>query len=84
MSASNLQIPVDSSPSQKQRGKPLRGTTHPSPTSNPTWLETLLFNANMITAGADSLPFPYVKGVFGMAVFLLESVQVERTVPNRE
>ncbi|KAJ7081483.1 hypothetical protein C8R44DRAFT_905261, partial [Mycena epipterygia] len=47
----------------------------PSPTSNSAWLEALLFNAKMITAGADALPFPYVKGVFGTVVFLLEAVQ---------
>ncbi|KAJ7120176.1 hypothetical protein C8R44DRAFT_921195 [Mycena epipterygia] len=29
----------------------------------------------MITAGADAFPFPYVKGVFGTVVFLLEAVQ---------
>ncbi|KAJ7093600.1 hypothetical protein C8R44DRAFT_890815 [Mycena epipterygia] len=46
-----------------------------SPTSNPAWLETLLFNAKVITAGADALPFPYVKGVFSTVVFLLEAVQ---------
>ncbi|KAJ7099158.1 P-loop containing nucleoside triphosphate hydrolase protein [Mycena epipterygia] len=39
------------------------------------WLEALLFNAKMITAGADALPFPYVKGIFGTIVFLLEAVQ---------
>ncbi|KAJ7099066.1 hypothetical protein C8R44DRAFT_947277 [Mycena epipterygia] len=47
----------------------------PSLTSNPAWLEALLFNAKMITAGADALPFPYVKGIFGTVVFLLEAVQ---------
>ncbi|KAJ7101146.1 hypothetical protein C8R44DRAFT_747345 [Mycena epipterygia] len=29
----------------------------------------------MITTGADALPFPYVKGIFGTVVFLLEAVQ---------
>ncbi|KAJ7101180.1 hypothetical protein C8R44DRAFT_859288 [Mycena epipterygia] len=47
----------------------------PTTTSNPAWLEALLFNVKMITAGADALPFPYVKGIFGTVVFLLEAVQ---------
>ncbi|KAJ7120134.1 hypothetical protein C8R44DRAFT_877594 [Mycena epipterygia] len=64
MSASSPQKAVISCPSAK-----------PSPTSNPAWLEVLLFNAKMITAGADALPFPYVKGIFGTVVFLLEAVQ---------
>ncbi|KAJ7120122.1 hypothetical protein C8R44DRAFT_877585 [Mycena epipterygia] len=55
----------------QQEGQPSK----PSPTSNPAWLETLLFNAKLITAGADALPFPYVKGIFGTVVFLLEAVQ---------
>ncbi|KAJ7101133.1 hypothetical protein C8R44DRAFT_859275, partial [Mycena epipterygia] len=64
MSASSPQNAVVSRPSSK-----------PSQSSNPVWLEALLFNAKMITAGADALPFPYVKGVFGTVVFLLEAVQ---------
>ncbi|KAJ7101783.1 hypothetical protein C8R44DRAFT_350391 [Mycena epipterygia] len=71
MSASRPRNPAGSSSVQHQGGK----LSQPSPTSNPAWLEALLFNAKMITAGADALPFPYVKGVFGMVVFLLESVQ---------
>ncbi|KAJ7101152.1 hypothetical protein C8R44DRAFT_859283, partial [Mycena epipterygia] len=64
MSASSPQKAVVSCPPSK-----------PSPTSNSAWLEALLFNAKMVTAGADALPFPYVKGVFGTVVFLLEAVQ---------
>ncbi|KAJ7099110.1 hypothetical protein C8R44DRAFT_747794 [Mycena epipterygia] len=52
-----------------------RPSSKPSPSSNPGWLEALLFNARMITAGADTLPFPYVKGIFSTVVFLLETVQ---------
>ncbi|KAJ7119749.1 hypothetical protein C8R44DRAFT_737517 [Mycena epipterygia] len=65
MSASCPQNAVISCPSSK-----------PSSTSNPAWLEALLFNAKLITAGADGLPFPYVKGVFSAVIFLLEAVQV--------
>ncbi|KAJ7112079.1 hypothetical protein C8R44DRAFT_856290 [Mycena epipterygia] len=64
MPASHLQNTIVSQPSSK-----------PSLDSNPAWLETLLFNAKLITTGADALPFPYVKGVFGTVVFLLEAVQ---------
>ncbi|KAJ7081488.1 hypothetical protein C8R44DRAFT_862708, partial [Mycena epipterygia] len=64
MSASSPQNAVVSRPSSK-----------PSQSSNPVWLEALLFNAKMIAAGADALPFPYVKGIFGTVVFLLEAVQ---------
>ncbi|KAJ7121190.1 hypothetical protein C8R44DRAFT_853418 [Mycena epipterygia] len=32
-------------------------------------------NGWLITAGADAFPFPYVKGIFGTVVFLLEAVQ---------
>ncbi|KAJ7121455.1 hypothetical protein C8R44DRAFT_876860 [Mycena epipterygia] len=49
-----------------------------------TWLETLLFNAKVITAGADALPFPYVKGVFGTVVFLLEAVQLQKANKDQE
>ncbi|KAJ7463223.1 hypothetical protein FB451DRAFT_1494065 [Mycena latifolia] len=39
------------------------------------WLPALIFNAKAIRAASDSLPFPYLQGVFGTAVFLLETVQ---------
>ncbi|KAJ7081506.1 P-loop containing nucleoside triphosphate hydrolase protein, partial [Mycena epipterygia] len=55
-----------------------RPSSKPSLTSGPSWLEALLFNANLITAGADAFPFPYVKGIFGAVVFLLEAVQKVR------
>ncbi|KAJ7081517.1 hypothetical protein C8R44DRAFT_992293 [Mycena epipterygia] len=64
MSASSPQNAVVSNVSSK-----------PTTTSNPAWLEALLFNAKMITASADAFPFPYVKGIFGTIVFLLEAVQ---------
>ncbi|KAJ7101190.1 hypothetical protein C8R44DRAFT_946677 [Mycena epipterygia] len=64
MSSSSPQNAIVSHPSSK-----------PSQSFNPVWLEALLFNAKMITAGADALPFPYVKGIFGTVVFLLEAVQ---------
>jgi hypothetical protein len=32
--------------------------------------------AKAITAGAECIPFPYVKGVFGTVVVILETVEV--------
>ncbi|KAJ7841848.1 P-loop containing nucleoside triphosphate hydrolase protein [Mycena leptocephala] len=37
--------------------------------------QSLIFNAKTIRAATESLPFPYLQGVFGAAVFLLETVQ---------
>ncbi|KAJ7121177.1 hypothetical protein C8R44DRAFT_172542 [Mycena epipterygia] len=62
------------STSHPQKAVGSRLSSKPSD-SNPAWLEALLFNAKLITTGADALPFPYVKGVFGTVVFLLEAVQ---------
>ncbi|KAJ7088320.1 hypothetical protein C8R44DRAFT_844518 [Mycena epipterygia] len=70
MSASTPQNTLVSRPSQ-QRGKPSKA----SQSSSSAWLEALLFNAKLMAAGADAFPFPYVKGVFGTVVFLLEAVQ---------
>ncbi|KAJ7478288.1 hypothetical protein FB451DRAFT_1452605 [Mycena latifolia] len=52
------------------------------PSSNSNWLASLLLNARAINAAAESLPLPYVKGVFGTAVFLLETV--EKVKRNRD
>ncbi|KAJ7876243.1 hypothetical protein B0H13DRAFT_2201073 [Mycena leptocephala] len=54
----------------------------PDLSSDSDWLPALIFNAKAITAGAETLPFPYVKGVFGTAVFLLETI--EKVQKNRE
>ncbi|KAJ7463236.1 hypothetical protein FB451DRAFT_1265948 [Mycena latifolia] len=65
---------------------PATGTSHQGPrslfpalelpsSSNSPWLTTLIFNARAIAAAAESLPFPYVKGLFGTAAFLLETVE---------
>ncbi|KAJ7090659.1 hypothetical protein C8R44DRAFT_817842 [Mycena epipterygia] len=73
MSSSTPQNALVSRPSQQQ-GQPSKA----SQSSNSAWLEALLFNAKLITAIADAFPFPYVKGVFGTVVFLLETVQKVR------
>ncbi|KAJ7660538.1 P-loop containing nucleoside triphosphate hydrolase protein [Mycena rosella] len=46
------------------------------------WLGTMILNARAISAAADTIPLPYVKGVFGTAVFLLETVDTVQK--NRE
>ncbi|KAJ6544398.1 hypothetical protein B0H19DRAFT_1267671 [Mycena capillaripes] len=43
--------------------------------SNSNWLAPSILTAKTATAAADCLPFPYVKGVFGVVVVLLEAVQ---------
>ncbi|KAJ7144353.1 hypothetical protein C8R44DRAFT_725297 [Mycena epipterygia] len=70
-----------SSPSQHQQELPVK-PSKAFPTAEPVWLETLLFTAKTITAGANALPFPYVQGVFETVVFLLETV--EKVKRNQE
>ncbi|KAJ7439103.1 hypothetical protein FB451DRAFT_1192313 [Mycena latifolia] len=69
--------------SQNREQSPFRlpKSSH-SESSSPDWLPALLFNAKAIYAGAESLPFPYVKGVFATAIFLLETV--EKVQKNRD
>ncbi|KAJ7876950.1 hypothetical protein B0H14DRAFT_2713574 [Mycena olivaceomarginata] len=50
--------------------------------SQSEWLATSLLAAKTITAGAECLPFPYVRGAFGMVSTLLETVQ--KVQKNRE
>ncbi|KAJ6543183.1 hypothetical protein B0H10DRAFT_2181414 [Mycena sp. CBHHK59/15] len=57
----------------------------PSTTSNstsPDWLANFILTAKTITAAAELLPFPYVKGVFGAVVPILEAVQ--KVVKNQD
>ncbi|KAJ7821909.1 hypothetical protein B0H13DRAFT_2291620 [Mycena leptocephala] len=44
--------------------------------SNSDWLAPTIVAARMITAAGECLPFPYVKGAFGMVVIFLETVEV--------
>ncbi|KAJ7106903.1 hypothetical protein C8R44DRAFT_885596 [Mycena epipterygia] len=43
--------------------------------SKTDWLANSLLTAKIVTAAADSVPLPYVKGVFGTVVVLLETVE---------
>ncbi|KAJ7463243.1 hypothetical protein FB451DRAFT_1370720 [Mycena latifolia] len=75
MSSSTRNSPnsLTSRSSDQGPGPPFRALESSAPDTD--WLATLLFNARTMTAGAGVLPFPYVQGVFGTAVFLLETVQ---------
>ncbi|KAJ7904115.1 hypothetical protein B0H13DRAFT_1881787 [Mycena leptocephala] len=50
--------------------------------SKSDWLAPTIVAARMITAASECLPFPYVKGAFGMVVILLETV--EKVKKNRD
>ncbi|KAJ6547981.1 hypothetical protein DFH09DRAFT_1281715 [Mycena vulgaris] len=50
--------------------------------SKSDWLAASLTTAKLIAAGAECIPFPYVKGVFGTAVIILETV--EKVKRNRD
>ncbi|KAJ6450917.1 hypothetical protein C8R45DRAFT_916716 [Mycena sanguinolenta] len=43
--------------------------------SGPDWLGPTIQAAKTITAAGECLPFPYVKGVFGIVIIFLETVQ---------
>jgi hypothetical protein len=49
-------------------------STSQNPTSS-DWLPNLILASKTITAAADLLPFPYVKGAFGPVVPILEAVE---------
>ncbi|KAJ7904132.1 hypothetical protein B0H13DRAFT_747470 [Mycena leptocephala] len=52
------------------------------PASKSEWLAPTIVAAKMITAASECLPFPYVKGAFGMVVIFLETV--EKAKKNRD
>ncbi|KAJ7446583.1 hypothetical protein FB451DRAFT_1537503 [Mycena latifolia] len=80
MSTSSSKPPASRS-SEHERESPFQ-PIKPSPSFGADWLAALIFNARAITAAAEALPFPYVKGVFGSVVFLLETV--EKVQKNRD
>ncbi|KAJ7019066.1 hypothetical protein C8F04DRAFT_1404492 [Mycena alexandri] len=71
---------ISPNPVASSSGSRKRGTTVQMPDSD--WVSTSILTAKIIAAGADCLPFPYVKGVFGTAVILLETV--ENVKKNRD
>ncbi|KAJ7763005.1 hypothetical protein B0H16DRAFT_1528461 [Mycena metata] len=68
MSATHSPHPVPSSSGSRTRGATAR-------MADSDWISTSILTAKIIAAGAECLPFPYVKGVFGTTVILLETVQ---------
>ncbi|KAJ7450387.1 hypothetical protein FB451DRAFT_1410367 [Mycena latifolia] len=50
------------------------GPFQPNPQSD--WLAPSLLTAKTMSAAVDGVPFPYVKGAFGVIVILLETLQV--------
>jgi hypothetical protein len=46
----------------------------------PDWLSPTILAARAITAAGECLPFPYVKGAFGIVVIFLETVEVDFTI----
>ncbi|KAJ7703744.1 hypothetical protein B0H17DRAFT_1194217 [Mycena rosella] len=81
MAASSPSTPPMSSSSQPG-GESLFRPLQPSASGSSDWLAMMIFNARAISAAADAIPLPYVKGVFGTAVFLLETV--DKVEKNRE
>ncbi|KAJ7703585.1 hypothetical protein B0H17DRAFT_1194103 [Mycena rosella] len=81
MSASSPSTASPSSSSQPGR-KSLFRSLQPSASPSSDWLGAMILNARAISAAADTIPLPYVKGVFGTAVFLLETV--DKVQKNRE
>ncbi|KAJ6564845.1 hypothetical protein B0H19DRAFT_1068345 [Mycena capillaripes] len=61
--------------STSTRKRFLRGFKSLAPNSD--WLAPSILTAKTVTAAAECLPFPYVKGVFGVALVVLEGVEVQ-------
>ncbi|KAJ7668855.1 hypothetical protein B0H17DRAFT_1209902 [Mycena rosella] len=81
MSASSPSTASPSSSSQTG-GKLLFRALQPGASRSSDWLGVMILNARAISAAADAIPLPYVKGVFGAAVFLLETI--DKVQKNRE
>ncbi|KAJ6547953.1 hypothetical protein DFH09DRAFT_1281702 [Mycena vulgaris] len=72
-----------SSPSPQTQAKGTRVfKSKSSSQSKSDWLAASLTTAKLIAAGAECIPFPYVKGVFGTVVVILETV--EKVKRNRD
>jgi hypothetical protein len=74
---------VDASPTQSSVPSELLCTetrrhipVFKAPEANSDWLASSLTTAKMVAAGAECIPFPYVKGAFGIVVVILETVEV--------
>ncbi|KAJ7441897.1 hypothetical protein B0H11DRAFT_2251745 [Mycena galericulata] len=78
MSASNT--PNTGVSSSLPSGSTSRTTETPSKSTD--WVGMSLLTAKAITAAAECAPFPYIKGVFGTVVILLETA--EKVKKNRD
>ncbi|KAF7336192.1 hypothetical protein MVEN_02166800 [Mycena venus] len=64
----------------RNKGQAQAPKSPPKPASD--WVGMFLLTAKTMAAAAECVPFPYVKGVFGTVVVLLESI--EKVKKNRE
>ncbi|KAJ6564842.1 hypothetical protein B0H19DRAFT_1259247 [Mycena capillaripes] len=76
--SANSQPSTEASSSSRKRF--LRGFKSLAPNSD--WFAPSILTARTVTAVAECLPFPYVKSVFGIVVFLLETI--EKVKKNRD
>ncbi|KAJ7062230.1 hypothetical protein C8F01DRAFT_1082771 [Mycena amicta] len=82
--SSPLSVKAAPNPPQITAAKPswLSRKHSQSSASGPDWLSSTILAARTITAAGDCLPFPYVKGAFGIVVIFLETV--EKVTNNRD
>ncbi|KAJ6547808.1 P-loop containing nucleoside triphosphate hydrolase protein [Mycena vulgaris] len=66
---------TSSSPQTPANGSRAKFKVKLSSQSKSDWLAGSLTTAKLIAAGAECIPFPYVKGVFGMVIIILETVE---------
>ncbi|KAJ6545994.1 hypothetical protein DFH09DRAFT_1321232 [Mycena vulgaris] len=71
-----------SPPQTPAKGSRFKFKVNLSPQSKSDWLAGSLTTAKLIAAGAECIPFPYVKGVFGTVVVILETM--EKVKRNRD
>ncbi|KAJ7811758.1 hypothetical protein B0H13DRAFT_2294587 [Mycena leptocephala] len=81
-SSSSKSAPNPPQPVGGMRSQSSKTRSQGPPASKSDWLAPTIVAARMITAASECLPFPYVKGAFGMVVILLETV--EKVKKNRD
>ncbi|KAJ6547737.1 hypothetical protein DFH09DRAFT_1320703 [Mycena vulgaris] len=77
-----LNATSSSPPQTPAKGSRFKFKVNLSSQSKSDWLAGSLATAKLIAAGAECIPFPYVKGVFGTVVVILEIV--EKVKRNRD
>ncbi|KAJ7711451.1 hypothetical protein B0H16DRAFT_1703487 [Mycena metata] len=78
---STTSLPTSGSPAPPTTGGTTLRPFKAPPKSKSDWLTPAILTAKTITAAAEWAPFPYIKGVSGTVLSLLETVA---TVKNRE